>query len=237
MVAKVSEFYQYAIHLVYAIIIASSYDVAIRLFIPIQNFWTSYDTILNGIALLFAYIIVISGWVGWTKSIQNKPHKITFFGNSRFVLDLFIGFWYFYLIQLAIPEHFGEFNQVFVWVNPVIFGVYVVWDLVKFKEYNFKNQEKIIRTNRATKTIYFFIIFMMISYAYTLVEVNEITIIAYENDIVDLIFILGSIGFTLWYRKSKWKETKTKRRRKITDSKKKNNSNTQVNNKNLNNVF
>lgn len=225
MAAKVSEFYQYAIHLVYAIIIALSYNVAIEVLIPIQNLWASYDGFLNGIALLFAYIVVVSGWVGWTKSIQNKPHKISFFGNSRFVLDLFIGFWYFYLIQLSKPEFFGEFSQVFVWINPIIFGTYVIWDLVKFKEYNFKSQEKIIRKNRSTKTIYFFTIFLIISYAYTVIEVNEITIFIFENH-VDLIFILVSIGFTLWYRKSKWKETKTKKMRKSTNSKKRNSSNT-----------
>ena len=226
MADKVSEFYQYAVHLVYAIIIALSYNVAIEVFIPIQNFWASYDGFLNGIALLFAYIVVVSGWVGWIKSIQNKPHKISFFGNSRFVHDLFIGFWYFYLIQLSKPEFFGEFGQVFVWINPVIFGTYVIWDLVKFKEYNFKSEEKIIRKNRSRKTIYFLIIFLMISYAYTLVGINGITILIYENNVVDLIFIITSIGFTLWYRKSKWKETKTKKRRKTTNSKKKNNSNT-----------
>ena len=76
MADKVSEFYQYAVHLVYAIIIALSYNVAIEVFIPIQNFWASYDGFLNGIALLFAYIVVVSGWVGWIKSIQNNRIKL-----------------------------------------------------------------------------------------------------------------------------------------------------------------
>jgi len=212
--SRVPEFYQYAIHLVYAVIIALSFDVATEIFMPIQNFFESYDNFLKGMGLLLVYVVVISGWVGWTKSIIGRPHRINFYGNLRFVLDLFIGFWYFYLIQLAKPEHFNEFNQIFIWVFPAIFVTYIIWDFAKFKEYNFKNQEREVRGNRVRKTLYFTVLFFAVALIYTHVDQNNRTIIVYENNIVDFIFIVVSIILTLLYRKSKWKETRIKRIKK-----------------------
>lgn len=215
---RTSGFYQYAVHLVYAIIIALSFDVAIQVFIPIQIFWQSYDHFLNGMGLLLAYVFVVSGWVGWTKSIIDRPHKINFCGNSRFVLDLFIGFWYFYLIQLSKPENFSEFNQIFTWVIPTIFGVYIIWDLAKLKEYNFKDREKVVRGNRVRKTLYFTILFLIVALIYSNADQNDVTINFYENNILDLIFIFISIILVLLYRKSKWKMTRTRYKKRVKNS-------------------
>ena len=205
---EVSKFYRYSINLVYAVIVALSFDVATELFIPIQNIWESYANFTNAMALILAYVVIICGWVGWTKSMIDKPHKVNFYGNSRFVLDLLIGFWSFYLIQLAKPENFGEYSQVFIWVFPAIFVTYLVWDLAKFKEYNMKNETKVIQENRLVKTLYGLAIFFVISIVYYRLFQNGITLIFDGYDFTNLVFIWICIIFTLLYRKSKWKQKK-----------------------------
>jgi len=224
-VNRVPEFYQYAIHLVYAVIIALSFDVAKDLFIPIQHFWATYENFENGVALLLVYVVIISGWIGWTKSIIDKPHKLNVYGNSRFVLDLFLGFLSFYLIQLAKPEYFQEFNQVFIWVMPGIFITYMIWDSIKYREYNLKDKAREIQTNRITKTLYGLIIVLIISLFYSNLLTRGVTVIVDGNNYLDLIFMIMSIALVLFYRNSKWKQIKVRKSRKPKDLKGKNNSN------------
>ncbi|AIF83240.1 hypothetical protein NTE_01167 [Candidatus Nitrososphaera evergladensis SR1] len=100
----VQEFYPFAVHTIYAVIITLSFEVASHLLIPIENVFSSWDNILRSAGLMLAYIIIISGWIGYTKSISKRPHSENHLGNARFVMDLVILFLVFYLMSFANEE-------------------------------------------------------------------------------------------------------------------------------------
>jgi hypothetical protein len=73
----VRDFFQYAIHVIYAIILTTSFDIAAKVSIPIGkiNPVLHETNFVNAMGLLLVYIVIISGWVGYTKSIAKRPHE------------------------------------------------------------------------------------------------------------------------------------------------------------------
>jgi hypothetical protein len=47
-------------------------------------------------------------------------------------MDLVILFLVFYLVAIANPKVHDHFGMIFLWVIPVIFIFYMMWDLVKY---------------------------------------------------------------------------------------------------------
>jgi hypothetical protein len=119
------EFYAFAIHTIYAIILAVSFQTAQELFIPF-NMIEDYGEMVNTVAVFFVYMLLISGWIGYTRSISERPHTSSPLGNLRFILDIMIVFMVFYLTALVRPQTFRDnFSEIFWWVLPVIFTLYV----------------------------------------------------------------------------------------------------------------
>ena len=135
--ANATEFYPFSAHLIYAVIVTLSFEIAGNVFIPFDKAFSSYDNALS-ISLLLSYAFIISGWVGYTKSISKRPHRENWLGNTRFVIDLVILFLAFYLLSLTNPEKFERFITVFgtfIWLFPATFIVYFIWDMFKYFEY------------------------------------------------------------------------------------------------------
>jgi len=217
-----TDFYQYAIHLIYAIIISQSFSLASVIFVPIENLF-SFEGFLKGFALFLAYTIVITGWVGWSKSIIRNPHSENVLGNFRFVTDLFILFWFYYLINLTNPEKINAYGETFVWVLPVIFGSYIMWDMLKYFEYKSDTPEEIKHRKKRLKiTIYFWIAFVAqgVLYSYA---VNFQPFLKWgENSAWNIIFISASFALIIAYRWKKWVVPRAIKRR---GAKKKNDKN------------
>lgn len=127
-------FYSTAIHTLFAIVLGYSFTLTTGLIIPIgELFDPSNNTTAS--TLVFSYILIVSGWIGYYRSISIWSHKDTAWGAIRFVLDLIILFEYFYLLQLVSPV-FGEgFPLVkdFPIVVTVIFLTYLLSDVVKHR--------------------------------------------------------------------------------------------------------
>jgi succinate dehydrogenase hydrophobic anchor subunit len=129
------DFYPFAIHIINAAIIAFSFELLKDNFIPIELIKTFSDQV-NFVAVLFVWGFLISGWLGYTKSVSDKPHKEGLVGNLRFVVELIISFFMLYLFIIAEKIRFDiYFGSAFVWVIPAIFGLFIIWDILKFIEY------------------------------------------------------------------------------------------------------
>jgi hypothetical protein len=116
-----------------------------------------------GIALV--YFIVISGWYGYHKSISKHPH-LGYLGTIRYGLDLLILFFVYYMVSISKPNAIDQYGMIFLWVIPIIFIVYSIWDILKFFEY--RNGEKGVRipARRLRITLKYGIISILLSVAY-----------------------------------------------------------------------
>ena len=106
---SLSEFFQYAVHLVYAIVIGLSFDMAKEVVIPIEDV-TKVPQLINLATLILGYFIVVTSWIGYFKSMQHKPHKENVLGIIRFGTDLFIVFLFYYFVSLTDPEKIVHFR-------------------------------------------------------------------------------------------------------------------------------
>jgi hypothetical protein len=207
------EFYAFAIHTIYAIILAVSFQTAQDLFIPFSKI-EDYGEMVNTVAVFFVYMLLISGWIGYTRSISERPHRSSPLGNIRFILDIIIVFIVFYLTALLRPETFhNNFSEVFWWILPVLFTLYVFWDFVKLYEYkeisSDEEENKIefeINKTRFWKTFYFFIAILVLALVFYL-HITQIVIInpsLTNYDRMYFFFIVLSSVIILLFRLVKW---------------------------------
>lgn len=191
--------------------LTSSFDIARDAIIPFSNIKTC-DDYVHVFAIVFVYMVLISGWVGYTKSISVRHHTNTGLGNTRFVLDLCIAFFTFYAINLTnnsdkykiYTTHYGE---LFLYILPIIFGLYVVWDIVKYYEYkklvNNNNGENTINSNRLFISGISFIVICIQSIIFYLVDLIFISSI--NVTLIYLSFTISSFIIVIKYRSAKWK--------------------------------
>jgi succinate dehydrogenase hydrophobic anchor subunit len=120
------DFFPFAIHVINAAIIAFSFELVKDDFVPFDLIKTFSDKV-NFLAVLFVWGFLISGWLGYTKSVSDKPHKEGLVGNLRFVTELVISFFMLYLFILAQKNEFvTNFGSAFVWIIPIIFGLFII---------------------------------------------------------------------------------------------------------------
>jgi hypothetical protein len=228
--ANVTEFYPFAVHIIYAVIVTISFEIAGNVFIPFNTAFSSYDNILRSTSLLLSYVFIISGWVGYTKSINKRPHTENWLGNTRFVIDLVILFLAFYLLSLTNPDKIDRFIIVFgtfVWLFPITFIVYFIWDMFKLAEYRNVVQEKSTSFSRARKTLYALVLFgfQYLIYVYVIVPYFYDDIQWNNEPVSELILLITSLIIIVLYRNSKWIVTgtsfprKPRRRRSSVSSK------------------
>jgi len=211
--SKPSDFYQFAIHLIYAIIIAQSFEIAKEILIPINGVFSSFSNIVDAAGLFFVYFIIVSGWVGYARSISRVPHKDNLLGTTRFTLDLTILFIFFYLLNIVNNDGFlAQFN----WMIVGLFIIYAIWDQVKYKEYKNKKKEK---KHRSGQTLWFLLFFFILALVYQEVVLDSELIFA-SQDAEEFIFILILFGLTFAYRFWKWKPAKRISRNKPNTNKK-----------------
>ena len=71
------DFYQFAVHIVYTIVLATSFDLLPTIMISISSINPARDParFANFATLLMVYIIIISGWIGYTGSLSRGDTK------------------------------------------------------------------------------------------------------------------------------------------------------------------
>lgn len=205
---NIQEFYPFAVHIIYAVIIALSFDIATKVFVPLESIFVSYDSFLRCLALLLSYFFIISGWMGYTKSIAKRPHRENKLGTARFVMDLIILFLAFYLLSLTDPK-FESFTKVFntyIWIFPISFGAYVLWDIFKYLEYRSESNERQVSVSRSRITGYALAVLVFAAYLYTSVVVpSYYDLLKWGNQTIwEILFIVALFVIICLYRKRKW---------------------------------
>ena len=157
---KPAEIYSFIAHFIFAVIIATSYETAIQVFInPDKALFSDFDSLIPSFELLLAYTAMVSGWVGYSRAMLKWPHTNTKAGALRFALDLAILFCYFGLIASADPQN-GFKEHYMNWII-TLFILFVVWDIVKSNEYRKKNKTSAL-SKSFWKTVIFLIVFVLI---------------------------------------------------------------------------
>ena len=148
-----TEIFPYICHFIFAIVIATSYESASRVFIdPEKPFILDYiffilekpflfdsSVFIPHAELLLVYIIIISGWVGYSRYMIKWPHTNTKAGAVRFSLDLTILFCYFGLITLT---NFQGFRENFLDLIVVLFVLFSISDIARLHEHYKRSKGK-----------------------------------------------------------------------------------------------
>ena len=72
---KPNEIFAYICHFIFAIVIAKSYDVVAKVTIDSDGkFLSGLDSLIPIIEILLVYVIIVSGWIGYTRSMIKWPH-------------------------------------------------------------------------------------------------------------------------------------------------------------------
>jgi hypothetical protein len=216
---KLSAFYRDLLELIVAVIIGQSFFQADAIFIPLSKVLVGERGIVDGLGMFMAYFIVISGWIGYYRSVNKEPHKGRA-GNMRFVLDLAIVFLTYYIVSVANPTSAGHFGDIFQWVLPVMFIFYLLWDVTKTIEYNNDVNNADIRFRRMITTAIFAAAFILLSFIYTR-ELSSWgqaypTNPPWNKTHFDVVYIIASIILVGLYRFLKWDD----KRRPSTDNEK-----------------
>jgi hypothetical protein len=206
---NLSKFYKYAVSVVFGVVIAETYPVAASVFVPDDE----VDLLVklkNAFILILAYFFIISGWINYFKSISTNPHTPNWIGTTRFAVDLFIIYLYYYLISIIPKPKYHE--SIFVFVFPVIYGAFFLWDILRFVEYKRQgraDEKKGRRTRLYTTGLTLgAILIQAIVYQY----LARIGFLMYQGVLVwDIVFIITSFGIIIFYR---WITSERRKRRK-----------------------
>ena len=129
----------------FAIVLGHSFLLVPDVIIPIN---IAFDPANHtaAMALVFSYIMIILGWIAYTRSVSRHPHKDTRWGVTRFALSIVILYEYFYLLQISQTEHVVSLPFVVV----VIFWTYLISDVIKSREYGARYKKRFRRRTRIT---------------------------------------------------------------------------------------
>jgi hypothetical protein len=205
------DFFQHAVNVIYAVVIALSFNVSREVVIPIENI---QQHIISVEILFLGYFIVVTGWIGYFLSIKTRPHR-GILGAGRFGIDLFILYLFYYIISLAEPNNIQYRQDIFVYILPITYAAYLLWDIVRHFEYGVHHSAPVVKNKGVrwiTITIDYFIIFFFLALFYYTAfgYIENTTMSAFTRD---TIFVIASIVFTAMYRRAKFNEMQTRRAR------------------------
>ena len=224
---QLPDFFQYAIHILFAVVIGISFENSSDIIIPIEEI---HQKFVNAGILILGYFIIITSWIGYYLSIRKNPHKNNRLGYIRFILDIFTIYIFYYIINLAKIENQKYQDDIFLYLLPLTFFVYLAWDIVKYFEYKKKSQTKEERHDRIFRiriTVDYLILFIIIAiFYYIFIENIELKFLSKEY--IQIFFIGLAALFIYKYREAKYVDTKritTKQRMRRKNSQKVNESN------------
>ncbi len=126
-----SEIYVSAIQILFGIIIAISFIDYHKTLVPPFNY--NFETLL----IFVTYATVLMSLIGFSIAVKYRFHKKVW----RFGIDVFLLYLYF---QLVYSLQFSF--DYFLWIFPMIFGSYVVWQILEYHEWKgekiYKYKEK-----------------------------------------------------------------------------------------------
>lgn len=213
---SINVLYQYAIHIAFGVVIAQSFGITAKSLLPNEQL-LSCDHILQLLAILMSYFIMITSWIGYYRSIKKNGYTETKLGTVRFGLDFVILFLYYYLITLIVDESLTPTLPVWIKTNyyyifrlilPFIFITYFVWDIIKYLEYRHESKRELeTRFLRTLITSIYLIIITLQSELYSIlipIINTDIYPLKYNGCIIwDHLFVISSIIIIVFYRTHK----------------------------------
>lgn len=200
-----SGFYPKTVHVLFAVVLAISFQQASETMIPIQMV-VEPEKIVPNIVLALSYLVVILGWVGYARSVSRWRYKDTRLGFLRFAIDILILFEYFYLLQVA-HEHASHTAPVLL----VLAITYYASELVKYYEQSRRQRPSIYRRNASTLILIITtgigmgvtqppILAMMMSG----LGIDMLPPAAMVPGVEHLPGIVVCVGLAVWHRYAKW---------------------------------
>lgn len=201
---ELKKLYRFAIHVIFAAVIAVSFDIAKDVVVPIENIVLFP---INFAILILSYFIIVTSWIGYFMSIINAPHE-GIIGSMRFTLDIFIIFIFYYMVSLTTPANSPFIPDVFLYVLPTLYVTYWVWDTLKIKEYREKDSaaKKLQRLDARNITLYAMIVILIMCGVYVIsLYVTSFETTSLGAHVRDSVFVVFSFMLTLIYRIAKWR--------------------------------
>lgn len=199
------EFYERTVHALYAVVIGLSFQTSSQIIVPIQ---VLNDNPVSAGILILGYGIIFSGWIGYFLSVKENKHR-GIKGCIRFILDALTLFNFYYIISLAKPINEDHQKDVFLYLLPLMFGIYLAWDIIKYFEHKKKNQtkeEQKDRIHRIRITGDYLLWFLVLSIIYY-------QFLSYDENLesINLIFIIVSGILVILYRIAKYLDTRSQK--------------------------
>ena len=170
-----SEIYVSAIQILFGIIIGISFIDYHKTLVPPFNY--NFETLL----IFVTYATVLMSLIGFSIAVKYRFHKKIW----RFGIDVFLLYLYYQLVY-SLQSSF----DYFLWVFPMIFGSYVVWQILEYYEWK---DEKIHKYTKKefrwviSGTFIFTILFLLIALSYNgMVEERAYDVLHYlDLDLVN----------------------------------------------------
>jgi hypothetical protein len=196
------EIFSYVCHIIFAVIIAISYESATNILInsekPLLSNMLYYGVWM--LELLLAYLMLVSGWINYGRSMMVWQYSDGKLGTSRFILDLIILFCYFGLIVSAGQEQ--ELGNYFLIWFVILFVLFTVWDYIKIAEEKRSNKKQ-KKSEKIFTVSFFYLILIIISIVFIFLMWTEYNILIIDEPYYPFILIFIII-FVLSYRYLKW---------------------------------
>ena len=103
-----------SIDIIIAVIIGATFLAVDDVFVPFQNIFEPHEAV-NAVGIVLAYFIVITGWIGYHKSVTERPH-LGRLGRIRYGIDLIILFFWYYIVTTAQPDSRVRYGDLFSYV-------------------------------------------------------------------------------------------------------------------------
>jgi hypothetical protein len=208
------EFFNYAVHVVFGVVIGQSFLNSATILVPFSKFFESENAGLTAYQLVLVYFIILTSWIGFFLSTNKSKYSSTRIGMARFGTDFFILFLYYYLLIL-VTHQVGGHGDIFMYGLPAIFGAYVLWDFLKYLDNRTEakklaaelGKEVDIKAGMRTTQLWF-IIFMILASLYTAFQAFAPPLLRQNNELwIDVLSTTTAIGLIVYYRIVKLRPT------------------------------
>lgn len=199
------KFFPFAIHTVYAVVIAISFDISRTLVVPA---WNIPDHLVNTGLLILSYFIIVTSWIGYYMTTRKDSYN-SLRGIGRFTVDLFIIYIFYYLVGISEIRNSRYIPDVFIFVLPLLFCSYFIWDKLRIWEYKDTKEDEDKKNEREEDkkiTKAFLTVFLAIDLLYFVAALmTQFNTFGFYASIRDGIFIIAALLLTFQYRRVKWK--------------------------------
>lgn len=142
-----SAFYPKTVHILFAVVVATSFPLAASTMIPFESLF-GLENLVSNIPLALSYMVVLLGWVGYARSTSVWRYEGTAWEFVRFVIDILILFEYFYLLQVA-HQHIGDTPYVLL----ALAITYLVSDIAKYFDQPHEKRPQVKKRMRPTVSL------------------------------------------------------------------------------------